>query len=201
MRDAGNLRIHLLSLVSGRIIAVFAALSRGTVTHPILFKILVLKLNLRAGLGSGVSRETRWTINAGKERRRSRQREREKGRRRRRRQEKEGNEAKRNRMVKARGPRDVWRALRASTMVFKWPLCDPWATRLQTGRCQRSLTKEQDHSRQEVLSLYTEFQSDGTQRFVARIRPAIDDRSNQTAFLDVPLLALNDWKMVVTVIR
>lgn len=53
------------------------------------------------------------------------EREREKGRRRRRRQEKEGNEAKRNRMVKARGPRDVWRALRASTMVFKWPLCDP----------------------------------------------------------------------------
>lgn len=67
-------------------------------------------------------------------------------------------------------------------------------------RCQRSLAKEQDHSRQEVLSLYTEFQSDGTQRFVARIRPTIDDRSNRG---DVPLLrsTITDWKMGVTVIR
>lgn len=59
MRDAGNLRIHLLSLVSGRIIAAFAALSRGTVTHPILFKILVLKFKFtsRSRIGSVAGNE------------------------------------------------------------------------------------------------------------------------------------------------
>lgn len=126
MRDAGNLRIHLLSLVSGRIIAAFAALSRGTVTHPILFKILVLKFKFtsRSRIGSVAGNEVNDKRGKGEAKEQA-EREREKGRRRRRRQEKEGNEAKRNRMVKAREPRDVWRALRASTMVFKWPLCDP----------------------------------------------------------------------------